>query len=100
MGKITMKRRNVSYTKSWAYVFHLKSSSRFPLRRRRARSLSGFIADNCAARLGPTAVKSRTVLLSLRRSWMDGLRPDPRISRLDSWNAGRLTGEERAVNLI
>ena len=31
---------------------------------------------------------------------MDGLRPDPRISRLDSWNAGRLTAEERAVNLF
>ena len=81
-------------------MFHLKSSSRFPPRRRPARSLSGSIEDNCAARLAPIAVKSRTVFLSLRRSWMDGLRPDPRISRLDSWNAGRLTAEERAVNLF
>ena len=78
----------------------MKSSSRFPPRRRPARSLSGFIEDNCAARLGPTQVKSRAVFLSPRGLWIDGLRPDRRISRLDSWNVGRLTAEERAVSLF
>jgi hypothetical protein len=81
-------------------MFRLKSSSRFPPRRRPARSLSGFIEDNCTARSAPTAVKSKAVLLSPQRSWMDGPRHDRRISRLDSWNVGRLTAKERAVSLF
>ena len=76
-------------------MFHLKSFSRFPLRRRPAKSLSGFIEDNYTAILGPTAVNSKAVLLSPRRSWMAGPWHDRRISRLDSCNAGKLTAEER-----
>src|SRR5207245_6958283 len=76
-------------------MFHLKSFSRFPLRRRPAKSLSGFIEDNYTAILDPTAVNSKAVLLSPRRSWMAGPWHDRRISRLDSCNAGKLTAEER-----
>jgi hypothetical protein len=47
-----------------------------------------------------TEAKSRLVLFFLRPLSMDGLRHDPRISRRDLWNAGRLIGGKKVLTAV